>query len=89
MRRHPLDGEMRLAGIGRSQHGSDAAPGQDQWFRGMAGESGHVVRIQVRSRVTYHIGESETGANRKEPEDSQFNHWNSRGTNRRRINDSP
>jgi hypothetical protein len=28
MTQHPLDGEMRLAGVGRPEHGSDARAGR-------------------------------------------------------------
>ena len=30
MRHHALDGEMRLAGVGRTEHGSHVAPGENQ-----------------------------------------------------------
>jgi hypothetical protein len=43
MAEHPLDGEMRLAGIGRAQHGGNAGAGRPfMTERGVGRREGHI-----------------------------------------------
>ena len=87
MGQHPLDGEMRLAGIGRPQHGGDA---------GAAGTRG---TVRLRGKGDGHYASKLAAGHFRCPTKGFLYHnattdraavklWNESGTNRARIADS-
>ena len=62
MREHALDGEMGLAGIGRPEHGGDAAPAlRDLW------NAGRKTGSSLTSSTSIACENSERGGNESRP----------------------
>ena len=81
MREHAVDREMRLAGIGRPEHGGDAAPAA----RGVGEGCGR--SFQQRSKPDFCANCTVSLQFESDSPDS-LNGWNELGTNRVRITDS-
>src|SRR5579863_6368334 len=89
MRQHPLDGEMGLAGVGRTKNSSDAGAARANldWWQAKMKSALRARRAARRRRLhLYHNNTTEKSCAVRNR--SVIKVWNESGTNRGRIGDS-